>query len=53
MEDIDRARKSNNVEEDKTNINNHERHRMPPATSSIKANYFKRCCPFMHKRILT
>jgi hypothetical protein len=53
MENIDNIGKSKNVEEDEGNINDHKTHRMPPATSSIEATCFKRCCPFTHKRIPT
>jgi hypothetical protein len=53
MENINNVGKFDNVEEDEGNINDHKTHKMPHATSSIKATCFKKCYLFTHKRILT
>jgi hypothetical protein len=48
VEDVDNARKSNNIKEDKGSGDEHEIHRM-----SLAWVINHRCCPYMHMRILT
>jgi hypothetical protein len=48
VEDVDNARKSNNIKEDKGSGDEHEIHRM-----SLAWVINHMCCPYMHMRILT
>jgi hypothetical protein len=53
MEDVNNFGKFDGVDEDEGNISESKTHMMPPVGSSTEATWFRRCCPYTHRRILT